>query len=1103
VFIYCAFIFQTNISSHSFSASEEKKKELVGPKEFRNKKTSVVQNHMRKKPRNFTVQPRIINSLPSSSDIEKEIRITQASLRGGLNAAKGVSAILETMAGKEEKEIQTHKLGSEFEKLSNVKFQRGQKVTQVLADNDEHLASQTHNISTSGDASQRTENDPPVNVTNQAGMPDSTLNYEKCNTRTAIPSDACVCTNQLHEFQAQNPHSQPLICGCEHGASQVKRWQRKLDSEDSAAYESTERKVWKSASQYCNNSTYHMGVCKCGEQTVHTNACNSAVLHLKSSFSLEENRDPQPGSRLVVQTLPSLTIKRDLSVQKVPSVSIPSPDAPPFVPAQQNVGLCKMSHGQIKLESSEILDHKKGTNKNASEAEPKLQAKSKKHTDKKHRHYRGSSVSSELGKRNKMTKESTHHDLLFQTMPAVELGIAQCNEHEGNVLTNEKKGGRFITGYGRSHDSLKLPAETEFSEKKPQSVPSMSLLKQLSPAQYQTLCEKCGNSFLLRDLYFGVCGKCRNIPSPNLEAKYHMCGLTPDALKAAAHLTQCSACLRHFPESELFRGHCIQCQLVKKEMRLYQCDMCLNSVPSTEYNNGKCNRCQYKFKFDTQKDELDSYPAVQGPATYRILNTVLDGTPLFFDINKAQGTNRSLSSGGSTVVQNKKENHCLSGADKETRQNCTVEEARVETPGFIVNNRTRKNSVKNSKVQFAREEYLIGSDKENKPMKKSVDIFKQSDKQALKFQEAQSEKLKLYDDCETRTMIRTVDNSQATSYSGEGGEYWSLYFNLKNYDEEGASSDSNGSRHVATKASYDSVNSDRGSRARNGNTESGSTNSDTESQVSKDNNGCPGMYVSVPTKVRYGTKQHEAQSQVHDIAADQVTEDLPKHTPKLADIDFGKKLCIMDKAPNHQLDTCNRGERDPDEVLQCDVKAFESSKETDGSSSRICSDTYDHTSESVSDVKAGNGIGEKDFDHGSIFRSSSEENMQLDKRHHYDHSESLQITDKPNYCMSKSKPHATSKTVDYRQKYIHSTAEYHSGTASNESRRHNTSKYHHHYFDDNYNWRKPVQTEKDVRVKEAQESLRAVPISEKSSACKNKSRDEGNEEKHHVVTVSM
>jgi hypothetical protein len=1099
-------MFQTNISSHSFSASKQKKQELVGPKEYRNEKSTLVQSHMRMKPRNFREKPHIINSLPSSSDIEKEIRVTQASLRGGLNAAKGVSALLETMARKEDKEVRAHNSEFEFEKISNSKFQRGQKVTQVLADIDEHLASQTHNISTPGDATQRTENDPIDKVTNQAGMSDLTLNYEKHNTQTAIPSDVCVCTNQLHEFQSQSPHSQPHICGCEHVASQVKRWQRKLESEESTAYKSTDTKVCKSTSQYCNNSTYHVGVCKCGEQKVHMNACNSAVLHLKSSFSSEENRDSQPGSRLVVQTLPSLTIKRDLSVQKVPSVSIPSPDAPPFVPAQQNVGLCKMSHSQIQLEpydcSSKTLEHKKGADKKLSEVEPKLQGKSRKRPDKKHRHYRGSSFSSELCKRDKMTKESTHHDLLFQTKPAVELGTAKCNDLEGNVLANEMKGGRCITDHGRSRDDLKLQAETEFSQRKPQNVPSMSLLKQLSPEQHQTLCERCGNSFLLQDLYYGVCGKCRNIPSPKLEAKHHMYDLTPDTVKSAARLNQCSACLRHFPESELFHGHCIQCQLIKKEMRLCQCSMCLNSVPSTEYYNGKCNRCHYKFKCDTQKDELNSYPAVQGPATYRNFNTVLDGTPLFFDISKAQGTNRSLSSGENTLVQNKKENHLLSGADKESRQNYIVEEARIETPGFIVNNRTRKNSVKNSKVQFARGKYLITSGNENKSIKKSVNIFKENDKQTLKLQEAQSEKLKSYVDCETHTTIRSADNSRATPYPGEEvGEYLSLSFDLKNYDEEGVSSDNNGPRHVDTKASCENVNSDGGSSARNDNTESGSTNSDAEPRVSEDSNGCSRMYVSVPTSVRYGTKEQEAQSHVHNIAAVQLIEDLPKETQKLAHIDFGKKLFIMDKALHHQLRIRNRGERDPDERLQCDAKVFELHEETDESSSRIYNDKYDHTSETVSDEKAGNG--EKDFDHGSIFRSSSEENMQVYEHHHYDHSGSLQVADKPKYCTSKSEPHTTSKTVDYSQKYIHNTVEYHSGTASNESRRHNTSKYHHHYFDDNYNWRKPIQTEKDVRVKEPQESLRAVTVSKKSSACKNKSKDDDNEEKHHAVTVSM
>jgi hypothetical protein len=209
-----------------------------------------------------------------------------------------------------------------------------------------------------------------------------------------------------------------------------------------------------------------------------------------------------------------------------------------------------------------------------------------------------------------------------------------------------------------------------------------------------------------------------------------------------------------------------------------------------------------------------------------MLNTVLDGTSLFFGINKAQGVNRSISVSGNVSVKNKNEYHHLSGTDKEGTQNRTVKEARVETPGFIVNNRTRKNSVRNSKAQFLREEYFTNSDNENKLVTKSVDIFKQSDKQALKFQKTHSEKLKSYDDCETHTVIRAADNLQATPYFGEdGGGNLSLPFDLRNYDE-GMSSDSNGPTRVGARAACDSIISEGASSVTNGSTGSGITNSD-------------------------------------------------------------------------------------------------------------------------------------------------------------------------------------------------------------------------------------------------------------------------------------
>jgi hypothetical protein len=753
--------------------------------------------------------------------------------------------------------------------------------------------------------------------------------------------------------------------------------------------------------------------------------------------------------------------------------------------------------------SSRTPDRKRGTDNKVPEVEPTLKGKTRKHTEQKHRHYRVSNVSSELGKRDGMIKESTHDDLLFRAMPVAEIDTVKYIERAGNVLTKEMKGGRCIRGHGRSHDELKLPAESEFSQRKPQCDPNMSPLKQQSMEQCQTLCERCGDGFVLQDLYYGVCGKCRNVPSPKLEAKHHTCVSTPDIIKAAAVLNQCSVCLRHFPESELFHGHCIRCQLVKKETRLCQCNVCLSSVPSTEYHNGKCNRCYYKLKSDTQKDELESYPGVNESVRYRMLNTVLGGTSLLFDINKAQGINRSISISENMSVQNKNENRHLSGTDKERTHNCTDKKARVDTPGFIVNNRPRKNSVRNSKVQFLREEYFINNDNENKLVRKSVDIFKQSDKQALKYQKTQSEKLKSYDDCETHTVFREADNLQATPHFGEDGRgNLTLSFDLKRYDE-GTSSDSNGPTNVGTRAACDSIISEGGSSVTDGNTGSGITRSDTDTEVSEDSKECSGMYMPVPRNVRYGRTEQELQPHVHNKAAVPMTEDLSKQTPKLAHIDSGKKSCIMDNALRRQLCTSNRGERDAEEMLQCDAKEFELHEETHGAFSRIYNDKYDHTLESRSDVKAGNVRGVKDFDFGRISSSSAEENTQLFKHHHYDHSGSHQVTEKSKYSTFKSKSHAApGKTFDYSQKCGQNTAEYHSGAASNESKRHSTSKYHQHYFDDDYNKNKPVHIEKDVRVEESPELLRAVAISKKSSACKNGSKDDDddNEEK---LTVSM
>ncbi|PNF29553.1 hypothetical protein B7P43_G01950, partial [Cryptotermes secundus] len=847
---------------------------------------------------------------------------------------------------------------------------------------------------------------------------------------------------------------------------------------------------------------------------VPTNLCNSAVINLKDSFPSEENvrnGDPQLGTRLVVQALPSLTIKRNLSIQKAPSVLIPPPDAQPYVPPRQNVGLCEISHSNILLDlcdrTSELCDHKKRADKKGLKAERRKLEETRKNTHQRHGMYKGSRASSELDKRDRVSKERIHKNLEFQAVQAVSSRSGKCNECEGYFLTDEMKCGHCVTCYSKCHNILKkLPTENESHKTKPPRCSSGSLVEPASTEQYQFLCKRCGNNFPLSDLFYGVCGKCCNIPSSVHDANQLMHGSTSDAVKAAAHLTPCSSCFKHFPQSELFYGHCIHCQIVKKEMRLLQCKVCLNSVISTEYSNGTCNQCCDKIKSDTQKDKLCVlvHPSHQGPAKDRILNTVLDGMPIFFDISKAQCLNENLSTGENTSVQNKKENCPLPGANKK-RESCTVLGTTVKSTDFVADDTTRKNRGINSKVHFEIEEYL--NDNENKSIKEPLGVPKQTERKAIKLQETPSEELESRDYHKSCAMIRTADKHRTTLYSGaKDGEH--LSFHTQNSDKEDTSSDSNGCSHMKEQAAYDSVSNDDGGNATNDSsgyeqdTESGNKSADTEVEVSEDIGGYSRTYPSA-------FKLNETQNHILKVAAvEAAAENLVKENPKWVQTEYGSHLQIINTVLHHQLGKNNRDESgsDSNDLSRPLSKILEPGDETDESSSRVYSDNYDDISESISDKNVRVKIGSRDesLDHGSIFKNAPSKTRQHHKYLFDYHSENLQAADKSKSSTSKSKQHATTirKVTCTHCNWQHGTESRFDTGVVDDSTRHSTREYPRHCLDGNYIRGKPPQTQKVANVNKQKQSQGATAVSEKSSGCKMNSKDNNDEEKHYEVIVT-
>jgi hypothetical protein len=1055
------------------SSSKQNKPKLTDSEECRKKKNILIQDNRRKKPTRFTGEPSIFTKLPSNSDIQKEIRISQNSLQGALSMAKAVSAILEIRKGRDGKEMEFCNSELEVENLKNIKCQAGQD-SQIQNDNDlgPHLAPQKNSIPEPGAVSQSMTKDQSV-LTEQADLHDFSVNYEQHSTTTPAPSDDGVCTKVTQVSQTQNDHLQPNCCDCEHCleyvASQGKRQQRKVRFEDPAASKITGTEVFKSALKNYSNSSQHIDECSCDKKKLPISPCNSAIVHVKASFLSEENlgnTDAQPEKRLVVQALPSLTIKRDLSVQKVPSVSIPSPGAPPYVPSQQNVGLCEMSYSQIQSDQRSCMlktsSGKESSDKHVLKAKPKLHDGYRKHIH--HGRIAGTSLNDETRKHSSQGQRSS-------------------------------KG---------SCDSPVLGKRSRVTD--------ASLRKLLSQEKYYSCCRKCRTNYFLTDLYYGVCGKCDNIPSQTHEEKQHMCDSTPDVVKAAASLNQCTTCLRHFPKSELFHGHCIQCQIMKNKMRLFQCNVCLNSVPSTEYVNGKCNRCHYRFKSDTQKDLLDAYPVLQGPTMDRILDTVLNETPFFSNVNEVQSIDRSPSTTESISFQENKETDPLFRANEKGTKSFTLQEEIMETQVLVANDKTRKSSVNSYKAHFATKDYVRDSDinRKNKSIKTPLEGSKQNNKQEVMFKNFESG-----DDC---GLHATVLKFQETPYTGPPEtEHLSSSSGLQTYNEEDISRRSTGSSQLEAQAAYDKFNNnddvggdandDTGSYEQD--FESESKCSDIELEVSKDNGGYSRMYPSAAPNVVYGTEEQDTRAYVHRTAETQTSgKDLPKRNPKRVSKNLGTRLPIMGNAQHHGSNTKNIGSSDPGKVLQLDNNVLEPDDETEESSNRIYSDKSDDTSESLSytNMKAKNSSRNKSRDHGNISKTLHNRNRRPHKYCHSDHIESSESAEQSKYSSSESNSHAaTSKNIDYSHKRsfrdLQNRTKLNSDPAVDE-RKYSVSKCHQQCFDDNYNRKKSVQTLKIASVKEHPQSPRRVAMPKETAACRNKPKDYNSGKKHlkHTTT---
>ncbi|PSN39097.1 hypothetical protein C0J52_07342 [Blattella germanica] len=363
-----------------------------------------------------------------------------------------------------------------------------------------------------------------------------------------------------------------------------------------------------------------MRVCTCGESMHFSKCSNSAVIHVKTCSESEEimtQEEIHIGKKLISQVLPSVSIKRDLSVQKIPSVRIPPPGATPYVSANKNVSLWGVSHSQIELDLWDCP-----SNSQANKERMICQEKS-------------SASKCSCTQTVMRKKKAGKCNLVFETMPAIDLDNGLCAECNAYLSKQELKTGHCISCKNKGQGILsENKIYQEGSYEAGQS--NIGNVEQLAAK-----CIRCLKACNINELYCGLCKICFNVSVHEEITKFCLTSPTPDMIKAAAHLGQCDECHRYFPESELFQGHCIMCQITKKEVRLYQCNLCLNSVPSIEYFEGKCVRCYRMIVYDNSRAATSS----KGLAVVQQnVNSVFDGTPFLFDLNVAQGINRIVCS---------------------------------------------------------------------------------------------------------------------------------------------------------------------------------------------------------------------------------------------------------------------------------------------------------------------------------------------------------------------------------------------------------------------------------------------------------------------------
>ncbi|XP_069679811.1 uncharacterized protein [Periplaneta americana] len=943
--------YKAHLISGPVSSSKQKKQKMVGSKEEKSKKSPVMLHETKRNRKNFKEQQFILGSHQdeaTNTDVQQGMLKTEATIQEALSITKNVPTVPNFRQERQKSNL-------DMKLLKSRKEQCGE--SHCL--NNAHAKNHTH-INKQYDTAQwmlSGQSDKPNFI---PACPHNIIN-------PLIVPNTLDRSNVLHDSHSQLATS--AVCNCEHRSPYV-----------TSPVASQKRNMKSKGMDKGSDSREYKLPCKCCKCKAGITNNNSALIHIKSSVPTETGQEEhafRPENKLAVHALPTLKIERDLFVQKMPVVRIHPPKIPPSVSIRKNVGHCNVTHsqlefGQCKSNTSDgSLDNEEDISEVYRDVQDSVEIQAHKTKVNTFEAPCTPSMSDKKAKGNRQ-------DIVFQTMPVADI---QSNEGEDNSLINNIMKKQIVTSHRKN---TKLAMGSDSSHREPRK-PSNE--KDLRFEQYQSLCKICENKFPLRNLYYGICIGCRTVTAPVHKENQRASSSPSTVVKTAAKLHQCHTCCRHFPKSELFRGHCIQCQIMNEDVHLSQCRVCLNSVPSVEFLNGICKNCRERVK--------SGDPQSQEP-----LDRLFDRIPFLFDLNHAQGINRTYPiRENSSVYQNKEELNSLQLSKSTEKEMETTQRTEGQGKEDVTSSTDlpRKSSFKQTKMQNGKEI----------PFSPTV---------TFKSPSPDSDS----NDEDAPFWARSEFRHRAMPYfTYKDKEHLYRLSTMLGLDTD---DDSSGSEKMEVVEGKKHGNVDQIENADFGN------ESDSKSSISEDRT----KKETFEIQPKRGPKEQETQTNIRKIASVQTTiKDVPRKIPKLGVKNLGKQSPLVDETQHSYFEKSERNNKSLQSDIKCYNKKFMKNKNKRSSKQEIIE------------------ITESRRDESPVYNTNFKILLNKKVRYHETTSEEGQSESSHNSENDLRKSENASKAQNNDDNNDDKSAKYKPDSLLDDYNKHNTSKYHQKFSNDN------------------------------------------------------